>query len=105
MRVHAAHADSCNVAAGILYPLERAFLYTFKPELIPYEHIESVEFERQQSNMHAATLRTFDLSITIKPDAALCTKNFQFRCVFAYPTALECCIVPWQLLGAKERLA
>jgi hypothetical protein len=65
--------------AGTLYPLERGFLYTFKPELIPFDHIEAVEFERQQSGMHASSLRTFDLSITIRADAPTRTKHFQFR--------------------------
>lgn len=66
--------------AGVLYPLQRAFLYTFKPELVPYDHIESVEFERQQSGLHASNVKTFDLSISIRADAATRTKNFLFRC-------------------------
>lgn len=69
-----------SIHAGVLYPLERSFLYTFKPELIPYDQIESIEFERQQSGMHASSLRTFDLSVVIKADAAMRTKHFQFRC-------------------------
>ena len=67
------------ICAGVLYPLQRAFLYTFKPELIPYDHISAVEFERQQSGMHAASVRTFDLSVSIKPEAATRTKSFLFR--------------------------
>lgn len=71
---------SRSLVAGVLYPLQRAFLYTFKPELVPYDHIESVEFERQQSGLHASNVKTFDLAIAIRPDAATRTKNFLFRC-------------------------
>jgi Histone chaperone Rttp106-like len=65
--------------AGTLYPLERGLLYTFKPEFVPLEHIESVEFERQGDALHVAQ-RTFDLSVTVKAAAATRTKHFLYRC-------------------------
>jgi Histone chaperone Rttp106-like len=66
--------------AGVLYPLERAFLYTFKPELIPFDQVDKVHFERQGAKTNAPLTRTFDLTVTIRPDSPMKQKTFEFRC-------------------------
>ena len=69
-----------RACAGVLYPLERAFLYLLRPELIPFEHIASVEFERQSSGT-ATALRTFDMTVHVRGDSgtAARARAFQFR--------------------------
>lgn len=65
-----AQAVRCSVKAneGLLFPLEKSFIFINKPTfIIQFSDIESVEFQRYQSGVSAT--RNFDLSITVRESA------------------------------------
>ena len=62
---------SCSVRAneGLLYPLEKQFVFIHKPPiLIRFNEVESVEFQRYAAG-HGST-RNFDLCVTLKSSEA-----------------------------------
>ena len=65
-----AQAVRCSVKAneGLLFPLEKSFIFINKPTfIIHFSDIESVEFQRYQNGMSAT--RNFDLAITVRESA------------------------------------
>ncbi|GAB5035313.1 fact complex subunit ssrp1 [Nannochloropsis oceanica] len=57
---------SLKASEGLLYPLDKAFMFIYKPTLyIPFKDIESVAFDRVGGAV--GVTRSFDLKITMKP--------------------------------------
>lgn len=66
-----AQAVKCSLKAneGLLYPLEKSFIFIHKPTLIiHFADIETLEFQRYATG--ALGTRNFDLKITVKASAA-----------------------------------
>lgn len=65
-----AQAVKCSLKAneGLLYPLEKSFIFIHKPTfIIQFADIEAVEFQRYNSGLSAT--RNFDLSVSVRASA------------------------------------
>jgi len=65
------HCVKCSLKAneGLLYPLEKSFVFIHKPTiLISFDDIDSVEFQRYKAAATSAT-RNFDLMVILKASA------------------------------------
>ncbi len=57
---------SYKAASGFVYPLERAFIFVYKPPIyIRYDEIRAVEFERS-----GGSTRSFDVNVKLANDIA-----------------------------------
>ncbi|EWM23164.1 fact complex subunit ssrp1 [Nannochloropsis gaditana] len=57
---------SLKASEGLLYPLDKAFMFIYKPTLyIPFKDIESVSFDRVGGAV--GVTRTFDLRVLLRP--------------------------------------
>lgn len=75
----------CSLRAndGLLYPLEKSFIFIHKPTvLISFDDIEHIEFQRYKASSSSAT-RNFDLVIVVKSssEAASEGKEFNFSAI------------------------
>jgi structure-specific recognition protein 1 len=76
-----AHAVKCALRAneGLLYPLEKSFIFIHKPPvLIRFSDIDSVEFQRFAGAAAGAAGRSFDLAVSLKQAAGDATKEYVF---------------------------